>query len=550
MDLSQFPILSTSPKGGMSDKAMPVTKYDGATTASPSARERGDTDNDFSNSYYASQKDRSADRRSEDAAPIKEKPREETRTEAKAAPAKAERPQNADATDGKDNPQTAAPDTPEPVQEEPSETAVIPLPQPVEVTPLKADATALDLALVEAQAGTIADETIPDTEAEQAFLNTVASTTNSSPQASGTGEASLLVSVTPDATAKAGATVGKSAKFIGTPIDVHEGQATLKVEASSQDNTDPTAQPPLSGVAKSPTELRTAPQPSTPVPAKALDANLPVADPALLYETVQPKAGGSNGPDASGEASILSQDLPKVAAKPVGPKVDEKVQTSDADSTEQVEGEADVAATTSSRVETTTATPTAVTTVSPLAAQALASAALDAQSVASSFAEQALFDVAGIDGTRSERFAAPLDASFMARPETARFVMNQIADVIRMGRDGTIEVSLKPEELGRVSLQLNGDGTTLNVAVSAERSETLDLLRRNADQLEQELRDLGYENLEFSFADQKDKGDDTEARQASSSGLVTGEDDIADVATSTARPLVRSDGSTGIDLRL
>src|SRR5690606_15291901 len=46
-------------------------------------------------------------------------------------------------------------------------------------------------------------------------------------------------------------------------------------------------------------------------------------------------------------------------------------------------------------------------------------------------------------------------------------------------------------------LSMADDGLTLSIV--AERAETLDLIRRNADQLTRDLRDLGYQQIAFAF---------------------------------------------------
>ena len=83
----------------------------------------------------------------------------------------------------------------------------------------------------------------------------------------------------------------------------------------------------------------------------------------------------------------------------------------------------------------------------------------------------------------------------MARP-----VMVQISQMIaRTNMKGTIEVRLSPEELGRVKVSMSHADTGITVHITAERPETLDLMRRNIDMLESDLRDQGFQDLSFSF---------------------------------------------------
>jgi Flagellar hook-length control protein FliK len=62
-----------------------------------------------------------------------------------------------------------------------------------------------------------------------------------------------------------------------------------------------------------------------------------------------------------------------------------------------------------------------------------------------------------------------------------------------------VEVILSPEELGRVQMDFRADGDGIRVFLTAERPETLDLLRRHADQLASELRQAGYSGASLSF---------------------------------------------------
>lgn len=69
------------------------------------------------------------------------------------------------------------------------------------------------------------------------------------------------------------------------------------------------------------------------------------------------------------------------------------------------------------------------------------------------------------------------------------------------GANRVIDLTLNPEELGRVRLSLSHSDSGLSVSVLAERPETLELLRRNIDVLAREFLDIGYQSAEFSFGD-------------------------------------------------
>ena len=64
---------------------------------------------------------------------------------------------------------------------------------------------------------------------------------------------------------------------------------------------------------------------------------------------------------------------------------------------------------------------------------------------------------------------------------------------------GRIEVQLAPEELGRVRFELITSGDRMQIHLAVERPESLDLLRRHADQLLQEFRQAGIAGSGLSF---------------------------------------------------
>lgn len=99
-------------------------------------------------------------------------------------------------------------------------------------------------------------------------------------------------------------------------------------------------------------------------------------------------------------------------------------------------------------------------------------------------------------GTRD----ATTQANIINRTELPTRVAMQIADVARQLPDRPVEITLTPEELGKVRLSFHlSENGAMNVVVSAERTDTLELLRRNIDSLASEFHDLGYSESGFSF---------------------------------------------------
>lgn len=70
----------------------------------------------------------------------------------------------------------------------------------------------------------------------------------------------------------------------------------------------------------------------------------------------------------------------------------------------------------------------------------------------------------------------------------------------RAGEAGPVTVTLSPDELGTLRFEMHGRGEAIHVALVVERPETLDLLRRHAEQLAGEFRQAGFAGASFSFS--------------------------------------------------
>ena len=84
----------------------------------------------------------------------------------------------------------------------------------------------------------------------------------------------------------------------------------------------------------------------------------------------------------------------------------------------------------------------------------------------------------------------------------------QIVQAVAATTGGVTELCLAPDELGHIRIDMRDDGDRLIVMISAERPETLDLLRRNADQLATELRGAGHSSLDLNFGGWSDRETD------------------------------------------
>lgn len=125
----------------------------------------------------------------------------------------------------------------------------------------------------------------------------------------------------------------------------------------------------------------------------------------------------------------------------------------------------------------------------------------------------------------------------MTRQEvTARSIPIQVAEAVRVsgGNDGTIEVRLQPEELGRVRVAMTPGEVGTQVTLVAERSETLDLLRRHVGLLEADLRQQGYSGLSFAFS--QDGSEEWSSPMDGAEDGVNLSDELDDTETLSPRP--------------
>lgn len=88
-------------------------------------------------------------------------------------------------------------------------------------------------------------------------------------------------------------------------------------------------------------------------------------------------------------------------------------------------------------------------------------------------------------------------------PRVANFrnsFAQQIINVIGTSERNQVELNFSPEELGTVRIHITRNENTIALLLSAERPETLELFRRNIDDLSNDLHDLGFEDVEMKFS--------------------------------------------------
>jgi chemotaxis protein MotD len=132
----------------------------------------------------------------------------------------------------------------------------------------------------------------------------------------------------------------------------------------------------------------------------------------------------------------------------------------------------------------------------------------------------------------------------------------QIAANVQVGRS-RFEIRLDPPELGRIDVRLDVDRQgQVTSHLIVEKSATLDLLRRDAQQLERALQDAGLKTsdngLQFSLRNQQEhagRNDDNGSGRNAHRLIVTDEETIA--AETAGRSYGRMIGQRGgIDIRV
>lgn len=136
----------------------------------------------------------------------------------------------------------------------------------------------------------------------------------------------------------------------------------------------------------------------------------------------------------------------------------------------------------------------------------------------------------------------------MARAETPGMIARQMAEAMQRLPDRPVEIALNPRELGRVRMNISAAETGITVSVLAERPETLDLMRRNIDQLSIEFEAIGYTNINFAFSEGETAGSFAE-QQDTGNEEPTSFINLETIDEDTEHPPTLPT-NTGVDIRL
>jgi flagellar hook-length control protein FliK len=142
--------------------------------------------------------------------------------------------------------------------------------------------------------------------------------------------------------------------------------------------------------------------------------------------------------------------------------------------------------------------------------------------------------------------AAPSAPS--ANVEVARDLAQQIGARITPLARGQFELALAPAELGRLEIALREVDGVMTLSVTAERPETLDLIRRHVDLLAQELRQMAQRELLLQLGTGgTGAGSGGPNARASDQGVDSDVIALADALPADAPPVIPRDH---LDLRL
>ncbi|SFR00609.1 flagellar hook-length control protein FliK [Poseidonocella sedimentorum] len=223
-----------------------------------------------------------------------------------------------------------------------------------------------------------------------------------------------------------------------------------------------------------------------------------------------------------------------------------------------VESEAPIEDVAPRATETRRATPQAIRASAPTPLESIGLAQLSA-AAAPAEAAKGLTDFAVVDevfagsGPVSERVemsAAAQTSATMRAPVAAQHVAAQLAEVVRNGREGAIEVSLKPAELGHVRMIITQTDTGLQVSIGADRPETADLMRKHADSLQKEFADAGFGSVNFTFEEDASGSDGGREGGAGNNSTTVAMLDGEGAAEDGTPVSIQGTLSDGLDIRI
>jgi flagellar hook-length control protein FliK len=182
---------------------------------------------------------------------------------------------------------------------------------------------------------------------------------------------------------------------------------------------------------------------------------------------------------------------------------------------------------------------------SPLAAGVMQQATDQAQTLKTLSSEPLALFTVDTTITPSAQYGAA-----QPRADLATHIARQLVEVAQHLPSRPVDITLSPDELGRVRLSVIPSENGIVVNVLAERPETLDLMRRHIDQLAQEFQSLGYDDISFSFSGaETDTSGENDTQSGENQTQQTSRDPNNDIMENT-RIHLSIGATTGLDLRL
>lgn len=156
----------------------------------------------------------------------------------------------------------------------------------------------------------------------------------------------------------------------------------------------------------------------------------------------------------------------------------------------------------------------------------------------------------GLRGTAeaSKPGMAPMPPPGQQGNPLAQHVARQLAEALQQMPNRPVEITLNPQELGRVRLSLSSSETGIIVHLLAERPETMDLMRRQISELQTAFQEIGYRDIRFSFSDGRQPGSEKD-----DSGQPTGtraREEAIGTAGNAPEITLSTAPVTGLDIRL
>ncbi len=238
-------------------------------------------------------------------------------------------------------------------------------------------------------------------------------------------------------------------------------------------------------------------------------------------------------PDQPGEAlrtetsvaAVAKEAMPEakhtpIAAQPVVERSNKEFRT-ESKSHKLAEGEAPrPMAPTQPESQSRPTMPTPVAVAQPQAAEQPAQMSLYADADAEI---QRLEFGAGSTQTGGSQANATFMSQAFARAEMPRSLAFQLQEAARGLGGQPVDVSLHPEELGRVRLSIAASELGVSLQILAERPETLDIMRRHAEMLAKELGEIGFASIDLAFG--QGHAPQSDEQDASPDGFAAGHQD-------------------------